>query len=100
MDFEAQFLITGTRRPVGVSIATPMLWLLRTRSCGLPLSSEAGSILALRSGYCCSASETALVMKGRNDSLATSGGAEVMVESEALRRDRSAVSAVMSMESA
>ena len=65
------FLITGTIRPEGVSIATPTLCWLRITSAGFEVFGST-STLALMIGYWCIAMETALIMKGKNDSLLTS----------------------------
>lgn len=58
------FLILGTRRPVGVSMATPMLWLDRITRAGL-VGLVVVSTLAFRRGKEFRERETALMMKGR-----------------------------------
>lgn len=90
------FLMVGTRRPWGVSIATPMLWIARRVRWGWEEEEEGVgmSTRALRRGKSVRASETALIMKGREESVSAGVGAW------GFSRWRRAVSGVRSISSA
>ncbi len=79
MDLELTACRTGTRRPVGVSIAMAMLWVgRRVRVGGGGGEGSVGgggrSMRALRMGKSLRARETALMMNGRAESFVGGGG--------------------------
>lgn len=74
MERAATFLMVGTRRPCGVSMAMPMLWIWRAMSRGLWVGWV--STREFSRGKSVRARETAFMMKGREESFLSSGARE------------------------
>src|ERR1700733_15396464 len=90
MERAPTFLTTGTTSPPGVSIAMPMLWMLRISNWGF-CGFEVVSSFALRMGYLYKASDTALMTNGRKDNFG-----EVPVSFSDLRTAASCVTLMVS----